>query len=90
MLTAGGTVKGKNAAGDSRSPVGTVPAAESSGLTATYSNASPDASMKAGGVVFGGQATAASVGSGAPHENRQPYLALNFCIALQGVFPSRS
>ncbi|MGN6372585.1 MAG: phage tail protein [Solirubrobacteraceae bacterium] len=25
-----------------------------------------------------------------PHENRQPYLALNFCIALQGIFPSRS
>lgn len=24
----------------------------------------------------------------APHENRQPYLAVNFCIALQGVFPS--
>jgi len=89
VLTAGGTVKGKNAAGDSQSPVGTVPAAESSGLTATYSNAPPDASMKAGGVVFGGQATAASVGSGAAHENRQPYLTLNFCIALTGVFPSR-
>ncbi|RPE82023.1 phage tail protein [Vulcaniibacterium tengchongense] len=27
-------------------------------------------------------------GGGQPHENRQPYLAMNFCIALQGVFPS--
>ena len=27
-------------------------------------------------------------GGGQPHENRQPYLATNFCIALQGVFPS--
>jgi microcystin-dependent protein len=27
-------------------------------------------------------------GGGQPHENRQPYLASNFCIALQGVFPS--
>ena len=27
-------------------------------------------------------------GGSQPHENRQPYLALNFCIALQGVFPS--
>lgn len=27
---------------------------------------------------------------GQPHENRMPYLALNYCIALQGVFPSRS
>jgi microcystin-dependent protein len=25
-----------------------------------------------------------------PHDNRQPYLALNFIIALQGVFPARS
>jgi len=29
-------------------------------------------------------------GSGFPHENRQPYLALNFCIALQGIFPPRA
>jgi microcystin-dependent protein len=29
-------------------------------------------------------------GSGAQHENRQPYLTLNFCIALQGIFPPRS
>jgi microcystin-dependent protein len=24
-----------------------------------------------------------------PHDNMQPYLTLNFCIALQGVFPAR-
>ena len=28
-------------------------------------------------------------GQGIPHENRQPLLALNFCIALAGVFPQR-
>jgi len=28
------------------------------------------------------------VGSGLPHENRQPFLAVNFCIALQGIYPS--
>jgi microcystin-dependent protein len=27
---------------------------------------------------------------GLPHENRQPCLALNFIIAMQGVFPSRN
>ena len=27
-------------------------------------------------------------GGGFPHENQQPYLGVNFCIALQGVFPS--
>ena len=29
-------------------------------------------------------------GGGAPHNNLQPYLTLNWCIALQGIFPSRS
>ena len=28
-------------------------------------------------------------GGGLPHNNMQPYLTLNFCIALQGVFPPR-
>lgn len=27
-------------------------------------------------------------GNNQPHENRQPYLAMNFCIALEGIFPS--
>jgi microcystin-dependent protein len=31
-----------------------------------------------------------STGSSLPHNNLQPYLTLNFCIALQGVFPSRN
>jgi len=31
-----------------------------------------------------------SVGGSQPHANQQPFLALNFCIALQGVFPSRN
>ena len=29
-------------------------------------------------------------GSSAPHNNMQPYLVINFCIALQGVYPPRS
>jgi microcystin-dependent protein len=33
--------------------------------------------------------TVANVG-GQAHENRQPYLAIRFCIALQGLFPSRN
>jgi microcystin-dependent protein len=28
-------------------------------------------------------------GGGQPHNNLMPYLTLNFCIALQGVFPAR-
>jgi len=32
----------------------------------------------------------ASAGGGQGHNNMQPYLAVNFCIALQGLFPSRN
>jgi microcystin-dependent protein len=34
--------------------------------------------------------TIANVGGSQPHTNKQPYLALNFCIALAGIFPSQS
>ena len=29
-------------------------------------------------------------GGGQPHSNQQPFLVLNFCVALQGVFPPRN
>jgi microcystin-dependent protein len=29
-------------------------------------------------------------GGSQPHQNMQPFLTLNFCIALQGIFPSRN
>jgi microcystin-dependent protein len=33
--------------------------------------------------------TLAPAGGDQPHNNMQPYLTLNFCIALQGVYPPR-
>jgi microcystin-dependent protein len=36
------------------------------------------------------EATVSSVGGGQGHNNMQPYQAINFCIALQGLFPSRN
>jgi microcystin-dependent protein len=44
--------------------------------------ASPSVAMAASAV--------GSAGSNQPHENRMPFLTINYCIALQGVFPSRS
>ena len=35
-------------------------------------------------------ASVTNVGGSQPHENRQPYLVLNFIIALQGIFPSQN
>jgi microcystin-dependent protein len=31
-----------------------------------------------------------SAGGSQPHENRSPYLALNYIIALEGIYPSRN
>ena len=35
-------------------------------------------------------ATVTNVGGSQPHTNLQPYLVLNWCVALQGIFPSRN
>jgi microcystin-dependent protein len=34
--------------------------------------------------------TVTNAGGGQAHDNMQPYLTLSFCIALQGLFPSRN
>ena len=34
--------------------------------------------------------TITNVGGSQAHENMMPYLAVNYCIALQGLFPSRN
>ncbi len=34
--------------------------------------------------------TVSAAGGGQPHTNMPPYLVLNFCIALAGIFPSRN
>jgi microcystin-dependent protein len=45
---------------------------------------SATANASLGGVAVG------SAGGGQPFNNMQPYLAVNYIIALQGIFPSRS
>jgi microcystin-dependent protein len=45
---------------------------------------------KPGSAVAMTQENITNVGGSQPHENRQPFLVLNFIIALQGVFPSRN
>ena len=41
------------------------------------------------GIVPMAPQTLSPAGGSLPHNNMQPYLTLNFCIALQGVFPQR-
>ena len=56
----------------------------------------PNNALPAEGGVYAGTsdgsalAPTSSAGGGQPHENRQPYLTMNYCIALQGIFPSRN
>jgi microcystin-dependent protein len=51
-------------------------------LTADAFNGSPNVGLVSTQV--------SSSGGSQPHENTQPYLALNFIIALQGVFPNQN
>jgi microcystin-dependent protein len=60
-------------------PQGRIPAASSQ---TTYGPLSVPVAMATG--------TVTNVGGGQAHDNMQPYLAVNFCIALQGLFPSRN
>ena len=78
--------RGRNDRGTQGSPVGHVPAVEAAGVTATYSDAAPNATMNSAAIVMSGFTT--PTGGSLPHENRQPFLEINYCIALQGVFPA--
>jgi microcystin-dependent protein len=84
------TARAKNASGNRQTPVGNVPAVEASGVTATYSDQAPDASMGAGAIAISGTPAAAPVGSNLPVTILQPSLTMSYCIALVGIFPSRN
>ncbi|PKV49356.1 microcystin-dependent protein [Aquimarina sp. MAR_2010_214] len=48
----------------------------------------PTAGDKLGGVSISG--TTNPTGGSQPFENRNPFLGINVCIAMQGIFPSRN
>ncbi|MND93388.1 hypothetical protein D3C80_855750 [compost metagenome] len=54
----------------------------SNGFVAT----NPTIQLNNGSVV----STIGIAGGSQPHNNMQPYLAMNYCIALEGVYPSRN
>ncbi len=60
--------------------------------TSNYWANSGRAAYSTGGVSLGAMSPQAvtTVGGSQPHPNMQPYLVLNFCIALQGIFPSQT
>lgn len=70
-----------NTGSNQASPVGNFWSTDPGGNTAAYSNtAGSQMATTAIGTTGGGQ----------PHNNLQPFLVINYIIALQGIFPSRS
>jgi microcystin-dependent protein len=66
------------------------PAEVNNPLNATMTAASAAIYSSAAGNTNMNAATLGVVGGDLPHNNMMPYLALYFCIAMQGVFPPRS
>ena len=77
-------VMGSAAAGDQNAPAGNLWAAggAAKGLQMYATAAGTPRTLHPNAL--------AAAGSGTPHNNLPPYLPLNFCIALQGIYPSRS
>jgi microcystin-dependent protein len=75
----GGTPTGSTVLGNS---TGTVSGGGAPFQVQIYSNA-------AANNILAPQAVG-NTGTGTSHENRMPYLVVNFCMALQGIFPSRN
>ena len=80
----GHTVNCSTTAATQNSPIGNVwavPGTRGAGVNeySTTAGTSPVMNALASGVAGGNN----------PHNNMPPYLTLNFCIALQGIFPAR-
>jgi len=74
---------GNSGAGDSASPNGNT-WATSTARDNVYINAAPDGQMAANTVTVG------IAGGSQPHNNMQPYLGMNYIIAIEGIYPSRN
>jgi microcystin-dependent protein len=59
-----------------------TPAANGLGGFSMYINLAPDSTLN--------PASIGLTGGSQPHENRQPIMVINWCIALVGLFPSRN
>ena len=72
-----------NNAGNSITPVNSIwaQAGAGRGAAALYLDGTPTGQVNINSLSV--------TGGSQPHTNMQPYLTLNFCIALQGVFPAR-
>ena len=82
MPTHGHALRASGKTAASSSPNAGVLAAPGRGATPAFAAATSLVPLNPAAIALSG--------GGQPHENRPPYLALNFVIALQGIFPSRN
>jgi microcystin-dependent protein len=73
---------GTNTSATTTAPGGALYASASAAVGTPFGPPSSPVAMAAGSI--------APVGGSGAHENRQPFLTINFCIALQGIFPSQN
>ena len=69
-----------NVTGSQITPSGNLPA--NSFNVTPYINDAPTGTMNANAI--------SSIGGSQPHDNMQPFLCINFIIALSGIFPSQT
>ncbi len=67
----------------------TVAPADRANATGNMLGIPADATYATGAQVQMSPFSTLPAGGNLPHNNMQPYLVMNFCIALQGIYPSR-
>ncbi len=89
-------LSGKAATADASTDLRPIPPGPDKALAQAFAQQSDGSKVPVniygGGAASGAMApqTIGNTGGSQPHENRQPYLGVNICIALQGIFPSRN
>ena len=76
------TAQGSSTVANQLTPVNNAWAAGQKGFGFFYAPVGSNVNMNV--------AALSITGSSLPHNNMMPFLTLNFCIALQGIFPARS
>ncbi|MBS3952653.1 MAG: phage tail protein [Methylomicrobium sp.] len=76
------SLSGFNGPGNQSTVSGNSLSNDGGNQSATYNSTSPNAPMAANSIGM--------AGGNQPHTNLQPFLCVNFIIALQGIFPSRN
>lgn len=71
-----------SANGGQKSPAGNVPAVLAVAGASAYNQDPPTAALAASSI-------AKAAGGNLPHDNVQPYLAINYIISLNGIYPTQ-